>query len=167
MTGAVVWLTGLPASGKSTFAGRLRDELRERGITPCLLDSDELRSIIGPQLGYSDGDRAVFYAILARLAAELSRQGQIVVVAATANLRAYRAYAREVAPRFVEVWITTPLEECRRRDPKGLYANAERSPYLPGVSAPYEEPLDPEIRSCGADDRVALEQVIQKALGAG
>jgi adenylylsulfate kinase len=165
MTGSVVWLTGLPASGKSTLAGQLCDALRERGVTPCLLDSDELRKIIGQHLGYSEEDRQAFYASLARLAAELARQGLIVVVAATANLRTYRDYAREVSPRFLEVWVATPLEECRRRDPKGLYADASRLQHVPGVGAPYEEPLAADVQTFGRDDNTAIERVLSAVLG--
>lgn len=164
MTGSVVWLTGLPASGKSTLAGRLRDALQQHGMTPCLLDSDELRNIIGERLGYSEEDRGAFYAMLARLAAELARQGLIVLVAATANLRSYREHARAVAPRFVEVWVATPLEECQRRDPKGLYANADRLQQLPGVGVIYEEPLNPEVRTRGTDDAAVVEQVLRAVL---
>ena len=84
--------------------------------------------------------------MLARLAAELARQGLIVLVPATAHLLAYREHARRLAPRFLEVWVTTPLEECRRRDPKGLYAGADRLPgHMPGVDLPYEAPY---TRTC-------------------
>ncbi len=161
MSGAVVWFTGLPASGKSTLASEVQRRLRERGVTPCLLDGDVVRALLAPLLGYADQARTTFYTALASLAAELARQGLIVLVAATAHQREYRIRARELAPRFIEVWVTTPLEECQKRDVKGLYAAAAASPgTLPGAGVAYEAPAHAEVLATGGHDEQAVARVL-------
>jgi adenylylsulfate kinase len=162
MTGAVVWLTGLPSSGKSTLARAVQERLRSQGTSACTLDGDSLRAIIAVTLGYSDDDRRQFYAALARLAAELARQGLVVLVPATAHLREYRQAARQLAPRFIEVWVTTPLAECQRRDPKGLYEAAATTPgFLPGIHVRYEEPEHAEVLANGGEDAGAVERIVR------
>jgi adenylylsulfate kinase len=161
MSGVVVWFTGLPASGKSTLARHVQTRLRERGESACVLDSDSMRRLLAPMLGYSDDERAIFYEALAGLAAELASQGLTVLVSATAHRRTYRRRARELAPRFVEVWVATPLAECRARDDKGLYAAATLGPStLPGVGQPYEQPEHAEIRADGGRDTQAIERLL-------
>jgi adenylylsulfate kinase len=161
MTGLVVWITGLPSAGKTTLAEALRKRLVEMGVASCMLDGDVLRAIIAPTLGYSDADREAFYAALARLAAELAKQGLVALVPATAHLRKYRQNARQLAPRFVEVWVTTRLAECRQRDSKGLYASAVNSPgHLPGVDIGYEEPDHAEVLAAGGDDFAAITRIV-------
>ncbi|HEU4532908.1 MAG TPA: adenylyl-sulfate kinase, partial [Polyangiaceae bacterium] len=122
--GVVVWVTGLPASGKSTFGRALVEALKAEGRAACLLDGDEVRAALEPKPGYDDAGRDAFYGTLASLASLLSHQGLAVVVAATAHRRAYRERCREIAPAFVEVFVDVPLGECRRRDDKGLYEGA-------------------------------------------
>jgi adenylylsulfate kinase len=162
MTGAVVWLTGLPSSGKSTLARAVQDRLLSQGTSACTLDGDSLRAIIAPTLGYSDDDRREFYAALARLAAELARQGLTVLVPATAHLKEFRQTARQLATRFVEVWVTTPLAECQRRDPKGLYEAAGTTPgFLPGIHVRYEEPEHPEVLANGGEDAGAVDRIVR------
>jgi adenylylsulfate kinase len=161
MTGVVVWFTGLAASGKTTLAGRVRARLLAQATPTCTLDGDVLRGIIAPQLGYSDGERRQFYTALAKLAAELAEQGLIVLVPATAHLREYRQKARDLAPRFIEVWLKTPLAECERRDPKGLYAAATASPgHLPGVDVAYEEPTHAEVVVSQGEELSAIESIL-------
>ncbi|HKY36795.1 MAG TPA: adenylyl-sulfate kinase [Polyangiaceae bacterium] len=161
MTGAVVWFTGLPSSGKSTLAREVQRRLREQGATPCLLDGDAVRGLIAPRLGYSDEDRTAFYVALGGLSAELARQGLTVLVAATAPQREYRRRARKLAPSFIEVWVTTPLEECQGRDSKGLYAAATSKPgTLPGVGSAYEAPEHAEVLASGGQDDRAVEHVL-------
>lgn len=163
MTGVVVWFTGLPSSGKTTLAHRVRARLLGQGTPTCTLDGDVLRAIIVPRLGYSDADRRQFYTSLARLAAELAEQGLVVLVPATAHLREYRQNARQLAPRFVEVWLTTPLVECQQRDPKGLYATANAVPgagHLPGVDVPYEQPTHAEVVASDGADSAAIERIL-------
>jgi adenylylsulfate kinase len=166
--GVVVWFTGLPASGKTTLARRTATRFsREK---PILLDSDKLRTIVGPALGYDSRARGRFYRALAELAALLARQGHLVLVAATAHRRSYRAYAKELAPRFIEVFIDLPLATCARRDAKGLYRLAAKGKArsLPGVGAPYQPPLHPDVVARGGRDRAAVDRLLSllgKAVG--
>jgi adenylylsulfate kinase len=154
-SGVVVWFTGLPSSGKSTLARRTRAAL---GGGCVLLDGDEVRAELFPSLGYAAADRDAFYEALARLAALLARQGQVVLVAATAHRRAHRARARELAPRLVEVHVATLADECARRDAKGLYARAPRD--LPGGGLAYEVPEAAEIVARGGEDERAVRDVV-------
>ena len=120
MTGAVVWVTGLPAAGKSTFARRLRDRLRAGGVAAAVLDGDAVRAALVPAPGYDPEGRAAFYETLGNLALALASDGLAVVVAATAHRRAFRdrvrarlssgAEAGNGAPRFVEVLVDAPPE---------------------------------------------------------
>ena len=116
MTGAVVWFTGLPASGKSTLARAVAARLREARREPVVLDGDDVRAALVPSPGHDPSARDGFYRTLGGLAGMLAQDGLIVLVAATAHQRAWRAHARGLAPRFVEVYLATPLGECRRRD---------------------------------------------------
>lgn len=163
MSGAVVWLTGLPASGKSTAARLLVGLLRERDLPACLLDGDEVRAALVPRPGYSDRERDDFYATLSRLGALLAHQGLAVAVAATAHRRAHREDARRRAPRFFEVFVDPGRETCEARDPKGLYARARegRITGLPGVDAPYEAPRDPELVLSGGRDVRGIERLAE------
>lgn len=147
--GAIVWFTGLPASGKTTLARRVQAQLAQDARPAVLLDSDELREVLEVP-SYAPADRDRFYRALAGLAVLLARQGAVVLVAATAPLRVHRDRARQAlagAGGFVEVWVKTPLAECEARDPKGLYAKARRGEArdLPGIGLAYEEPLAPEV----------------------
>jgi adenylylsulfate kinase len=155
VTGAVVWFTGLPASGKSTLAARVHAQ-----VGGVFLDGDVFRDILGAH-AYAVADRDDVYRRLALLAALLARQGNIVFVAATAPQRAHRDKARAIAPRFIEVYVTTPLAECERRDPKGLYARARAGevPMLPGVGATYEAPRSPEVIATGGEDDDAVARL--------
>jgi adenylylsulfate kinase len=161
-TAAVVWFTGLPSSGKTTLAQRVRSRLLGAGGQPAVLDSDELRALV-PSLLFDDASRARFYEILAQLAALLARQGLTVLVAATTHRRALRRRARELAPRFVEVYVATPLDECERRDPKGLYARSRRGEVgqFPGVAEPYERPEAPDVVATGGHDDAAVDRVLE------
>jgi adenylylsulfate kinase len=157
--GIVVWFTGLPQSGKSTLATRVAQRLAPRHA--CLvLDSDALRRDL-QTTEYDPADRAGFYTRLATVAASSAEQGFIVLVAATANLRTYREQARARAPRFLEVWIRTPVEACEARDTKGLYAEARagHAPELPGIGAPYEPPLAAEVVADGGFDDAAAAEI--------
>jgi adenylylsulfate kinase len=155
VSGAVVWFTGLPASGKSTLAARVQAQLG--GV---FLDGDVFRDILGAH-AYAVADRDDVYRKLAMLAALLARQGNIVLVAATAPKRAHRDQARALSPRFIEVYLTTSLAEAERRDPKGLYARARAGevPMLPGVGATYEAPRSPEVIASGGHDDDAIARI--------
>jgi adenylylsulfate kinase len=158
----VVWLTGLPASGKSTLAERLAARLREARVPSVVLDGDEVRDVLVPRPGHDDAGRDAFYQTLGGLAALLAHRGLVAIVAATAHRRAWRDRARARATDFVEVHVATPLEECQRRDPKGLYARAEALPELPGVGVPYEAPLYPEVIAARGDEARAADAVLAR-----
>jgi adenylylsulfate kinase-like enzyme len=157
--GIVVWFTGLPQSGKSTLARRVRDRIAPHRSC-VLLDSDDVRIALGLHR-YGFGDRDAFYRMLAGLAGLLARDGHVVLVAATAPLRAYRAAARAQAPEFAEVWVRTPLAECEARDTKGLYARARRgeAPDLPGMGAAYQPPEAPDLVADGGHDDAAAAAI--------
>jgi adenylylsulfate kinase len=159
MTGVVAWFTGLPSSGKTTLAREVAGELRLRDIHAVLLDSDDLRASLVPPPGYDDTSRAQLYGTLARLAALIARQGHVVLVPATAHRRAFRDAARALAPAFVEVYVDTPLDECRRRDTKGLYAG--HAPQAPGVGLPYEPPVAADFH-VRPDDESSASQIAQR-----
>ena len=144
MSGCVVWLTGLPASGKSTIAAATCSVLRARHLECVTLDGDDVRKALVPAPGYDPRARAQFYETLARLAALLADQDAIVLVAATAHLRRFRDNARTLAPAFLEVFVDTPLAECKRRDPKGLYSGYSTD-LVPGVGTVYEPPERPDF----------------------
>lgn len=137
-----VWLTGLPASGKSAIARELLGALHSRGVDASLLESDVLRTQLTPHARYDEGERDFFYAALADIGAVLVARGRPVVFDATANRRRYRDAARERIARFCEVYVATPLEVCRARDPKGLYRAGGN---VPGSGAIYEPPPTPEL----------------------
>ena len=169
MTGAVVWVTGLPASGKSTLALRLRDRLRAAGVAAVVLDGDAVRAALVPAPGYEPAGRAAFYETLGNLALALAADGAVAIVAATAHRRAFRDRVRarlssagdpgEAAPRFFEVLVDVPAEVCATRDPKGLWARARGggAPELPGAALEYERPLAPEVVARGGEDEGAVE----------
>ncbi len=145
--GFAVWFTGLPASGKTTLAKILQQRLATQGVHLLILDSDELRRMFIPQSTYSPTERDWFYGVIAKLAAWLTANGINVLIAATANRRAYRQRAREQIGRFAEIYVRCAPEICRQRDPKGLYAAAQagRVENLPGAGDIFEPPLQPEL----------------------
>lgn len=146
-TGWVIWLTGLPASGKTTIAREVCRQLATQEIDSVLLDSDELRAVLTPIASYTSEERDFFYSEVVGLAELLSRQGLNIVIAATGNRRRYRENARNRLPHFMEVWVQCPVEICQMRDPKGLYADAGsyRNHHLPGVGADYEPPETADV----------------------
>ena len=157
--GAVAWITGLPASGKSTFARRLASRLRAASRPAVLLDGDAVRAALVPAPGYDEAGRAAFYETLGNLALALAADGLVVVVAATAHRRAFRDRVRARASRFVEVLVDVPAEACAARDPRGLWARARRgeAPDLPGAGVAYERPVAPEVVAAGGEDVAALD----------
>ncbi len=162
MMGVVVWFTGLPAAGKTTLAKAVKERLASLGYDCMLLDSDDIRARLLPDLGYNAPDRHYFYGLLARLAAWLAHEGKVVLVAATANRKSYRNNARELAPRFYEVFVDTPQKICAERDPKGLYqrASAADGDALPGVGVEYEAPRSPDVVAAGGHDEGAVEAIV-------
>ncbi|HTZ35819.1 MAG TPA: sulfate adenylyltransferase subunit CysN [Stellaceae bacterium] len=163
---AVVWFTGLSGSGKSTIANRLEQKLLALGAHSMLLDGDNIRHGLNRDLGFTDTDRVENIRRLGEVAKLMADAGLIVVCAFISPFRADRQMAREIAAPhpFVEVFVDTPLEECVRRDPKGLYAKAMAGgiPNFTGIDSPYEAPLDPELRlpTAGQTADALAEQLI-------
>jgi adenylyl-sulfate kinase len=149
--GATVWMTGLPGAGKSTIASGVEAALLGSGRSAYILDGDNLRHGLNGDLGFSAADRAENVRRTAEVSALLADAGVVVLVALVSPYRADREAARAIhAARglpFLEVHIATPLEECERRDPKGLYARARAGEIsgLTGVDDPYEPPVGAEV----------------------
>lgn len=143
----VVWILGLPASGKSTLAAQVLETLRGWGWPAAAVDSDEVRRALTPQPDYSPRERELVYRAMAWGAERLSASGVVAVVAATAHRRRQREWAREICGRLHLVWARCPLAVCRARDPKGLFAAAAADPdnTLPGAGEPFEEPVGAEV----------------------
>ena len=143
-----IWLTGLPASGKSTVVAALKPQLEGMGCAVEVLESDAVRRVLTPVPTYSHAERDLFYRALAFMGARLVAHGVTVIFDATANRRAYRDFARSVIPRFIEVAVECPLELCMQRDYKGTYRRGQEgeSTTVPGLQEPYEAPLNPEVR---------------------
>jgi adenylylsulfate kinase len=162
--GWALWLTGLPAAGKSVLARAIRQKLGDAGVNVVILDSDELRRILTPTPTYTAEERARFYRGLADFAALLVQYGVNVIIAATGNLRSYRQAAREQIALFAEVWVRCPVAVCRARDLKGLYAQADAGTIhdLPGADAPYEPPEAPEV--VVDTDEVAVAEAVDRIL---
>jgi adenylylsulfate kinase len=145
--GFAVWLTGLPASGKSTIAEALHRQLTGRNVNVAVLESDALRRILTPNPGYGDAERDAFYAGMAYIGGLLTRHGVSVIFDATANRRAYRDRARRQIPCFLEVHVDCPMAVCESRDPKGIYRRGRegKAPNVPGLHTEYEPPLRPDL----------------------
>jgi adenylylsulfate kinase len=149
-----VWITGLPASGKSTVTAALVRQLRKRRIDIAVLESDALRKMFQAEPTYDERDREYFYGSLAFVGRILTEHGVPVIFDATANRRSYRDRARQQIPRFVEVFVDSPLETCIRRDPKGIYKKAREghATQVPGVQSTYEPPEKPDVLIHGDRD---------------
>lgn len=149
--GFVVWLTGLPASGKTTVAKRLEKYLRNRGFRVELLDGDEVRRWLSPEAGFSREDRERHLRRVAYVSKLLARNGVAVIASFVSPYRSVRGQARKLIEdeglKFIEVYVRCSLEECIRRDPKGLYRRAINGEIkdMTGIQDPYEEPLNPEV----------------------
>jgi bifunctional enzyme CysN/CysC len=146
--GAVVWLTGLPASGKSTLARALERRLFSQGGSPVLLDGDTLRAGLNGDLGFSAEDRAENIRRLAEVATHLARNGHIAIVAAVSPSAEDRSTARRIADTtFREIYVATPVEVCESRDPKGHYAKARTGALsnFTGTGGDYQAPTDSEL----------------------
>jgi adenylylsulfate kinase len=136
-----IWITGLPASGKSTIASSLKQLLADRGVDVEVLESDALRQALGGS--YDETGRDAFYQRMVWIGTLLVKHGVPVIFDATANRRRYRDAARRQIAPFFEVFVDVPLEVCMARDPKGIYRNAAGD--VPGLHAAYEPPENPDI----------------------
>ena len=163
-----LWFTGLSGSGKSTVASLLEKRLHALGRHTYTLDGDNVRHGLNRDLGFTEADRAENIRRVAEVARLMVDAGLIVIVAFISPFRAERQAARSLFAdgEFVEVFVDTPIDECERRDPKGLYAKA-RSGALPnftGIDSPYERPQSPDIHlpTAGRSPADCAEQVFAR-----
>jgi adenylylsulfate kinase len=145
--GFTLWFTGLSGAGKTTLAEIVERMLRQRGRRVELLDGDVVRTHLSKGLGFSREDRDINILRIGFVCRMLARNGVIAIASAISPYRETRDQVRSMSDDFVEVFVDTPLEECRRRDVKGLYRQAltGKIPAFTGVSDPYEPPLAAEI----------------------
>ena len=151
MIGFTLWFTGLSGSGKTTIADLVAPALEQRGLLVEKLDGDVVRTQLSHGLGFSKEDRDANVERIGWVASRLTRHGAAVIVSAISPYAEARHTARALVEPygpFVEIHVATPVEECERRDVKGLYAKARAGeiPSFTGVSDPYEEPANPELR---------------------
>ncbi len=168
--GVCIWFTGLSGAGKSTTAEVLTELLLENGRQSTLLDGDVVRTHLSKGLGFSKEDRDVNIRRIGFVAAEIVRHGGVAICAAVSPYRATRNDVRNMvgSDQFVEIFVDTPLEECERRDAKGIYAQARRGEIknFTGIDDPYETPLNPEIildtsgNSAEANARIVLNTLV-------
>jgi bifunctional enzyme CysN/CysC len=169
-SGATLWFTGLPASGKSTIAAGVESELLSQRRSAYVLDGDNLRHGLNGDLGFSAEDRAENVRRTAEVSALLADAGVVVLVALVSPYRADRAAARAAHESrglpFLEVHVATSLEECEARDPKGLYARARSGELrgLTGIDDPYEPPEEPELVVGGGGE--PTDEAIARVLAA-
>ena len=167
-----LWLTGLSGAGKSTLAYRLEQALVQRGRAAYVLDGDNVRQGLSRDLGFTPDERHENIRRVAEVAALMNDAGLIVVTAFISPYRNDRAVARAIvgAGRFMEVFLDASLEQCERRDPKGLYRRARRGEIaqFTGVAAPYEAPHEPELVLHTGEQGVeaSLERLLERALQA-
>ncbi|MCG5432087.1 adenylyl-sulfate kinase [Mycobacterium sp. MYCO198283] len=167
--GATLWFTGLPASGKSTVAVAVERALVEQGRVAYLLDGDNLRHGLSDDLGFSPGDRAENIRRVGHLTRLLADAGVVALASLVSPLRSDREIARALNDAaklpFLEIYVATPLAECEKRDPKGLYKRARAGELkgLTGVEAPYEPPEHPDLvlDTTGADVDQLVAQVLE------
>jgi adenylylsulfate kinase len=160
---AVIWFTGLSGSGKSTIANYVADQLRHRGFRVERLDGDSVRHIF-PEIGFTRPERDAHIRRVGFLAGKLEEHGVFVVGSFVSPYEESRQFVRSLCRSFIEVYVSTPLDECERRDVKGLYARARRGEIknFTGISDPYEPPKRPElvIDTRGITVEAAGEQVL-------
>lgn len=147
MKGFTLWFTGLSGSGKSTLARKVEGILLERGINVEVLDGDEVRENLSKGLGFSKEDRDTNIRRIGYVCRLLSRNGAVAISAAISPYASVRKEVRDSIDRFVEVYVSCPLDVLTERDPKGLYAKALSGEIknFTGVSDPYEAPENPEV----------------------
>jgi adenylylsulfate kinase len=173
MSGMVIWITGLPGSGKSTVA----DGIKKAQPEFVVLRMDEFRKVVTPEPTYSESERDILYRAIVYFAKQLSDLGQKVIIDATGNRRTWRELARRLIPDYREVYLRCGKELCMLREqeradshgaPRDVYKKGAEGWPVPGAGAPYEEPLNPEVEidtgTTSVEDAVAI---IQKAVLSG
>ena len=168
MDSIALWITGLPGSGKSTIA----EEMKNLHPDFVMLRMDALRKIVTPQPTYSDSERDIVYRCLVYTASVFTAQGHTVIIDATGNLRKWRDLARQIIPRYAEIYLKCPIEVCieremRRSETRGapgkIYQKGKAGWPVPGISVPYEEPLNPELLI--AADRTSVVEAVEMIEG--
>jgi adenylylsulfate kinase len=161
-----VWFTGLSGSGKSTLAFAVEEALIRRGVAAYVLDGDNIRFGLNRDLGFSPQDRTENIRRIGEVCRLFQDAGVVVLTAFISPYVADREQVRALHPagRFVEVYVDTPIEVCEQRDVKGLYAKARAGeiPDFSGVSAPYEPPIDPELR---IDTSMPVDNCVEAIIG--
>jgi adenylylsulfate kinase len=166
-----IWVTGLPASGKSTLVASLKTQLAARQVDVAVLESDVLRHIFTPNPRYDEQGREAFYRQIVYVGTLLTQHGVPVIFDATANRRCYRGHARTQIPQFLEVYLDCPLETCMARDPKGIYRKGREgsAETVPGLQATYEPPESPDVVVQGDREipELAARRIIAKLVDRG
>ena len=171
--GVVLWFTGLSGSGKSTLAREVEKKLHQSGRLSYVLDGDNIRFGLNRNLGFSPADRAENIRRIGEVAKLFADAGVITLTAFISPYRADRDMARQLvkAGEFIEIFVDCPLEECEKRDVKGLYQKARNGEIkeFTGISAPYEKPEDPEMVIETARESLdqSAEQVVQYLINHG
>lgn len=162
----MIWFTGLSGSGKSTIAIALERELQKRGLLCRILDGDNIRSGINNNLGFSAEDRVENIRRIAEVGKLFVDTGIITIAAFISPNNEIREMATDIIGKedFVEIYVSTPLEECEKRDVKGLYAKARRGEIknFTGISAPFEAPAHPALSL--DTSRLSLEESVNRLL---
>lgn len=169
-----IWVTGLPGSGKSSIARQLRTRLRIMGIDVMSLELDKIRKVVTPEPTYTEEERVIVYRALAYMAHKLTQVNMNVIIDATANKQEFRDLARELIPRFLEVYVKCPLDEAMKREkrrivrysPKGIYNKGKtgESKTVPGLNVDYEIPPNPEVVI--ESDKVSVSEGVHSILSA-
>ncbi|MGB6786161.1 MAG: adenylyl-sulfate kinase [Nitrosotalea sp.] len=161
-----MWITGLPASGKSTIAGLVKNYLKSKNMPVMILDGDELRKTLSSDCDYTEQGRKEHNRRVIEIAKLLVKNDITTIIPLISPYRETRELARKEIPNFVEVYIKASLETCIKRDPKGLYQKAKAGEVknMTGISSPYEEPTNPEIilDTENSTPQESLDALIQK-----
>ncbi len=160
----MLWFTGLSGSGKSTIAVRVHEELARRGVEVEYIDGDALREVF-PDTGFTRAEREEHLRRTGYMASRLAAHGVTVVASFVSPYRESREFIRKQCREFVEIYVATPLEECERRDVKGLYARARRGEIknFTGIDDPYETPENPELTL--DTHALSVEECVHRVIG--
>ncbi|OYT38464.1 MAG: adenylyl-sulfate kinase [Desulfurococcales archaeon ex4484_58] len=165
--GFVLWFTGLPGSGKTTIASRVAEVLKSKGYRVELIDGDWARKTVSVGSGFTREERMIHLKRIAWIARLLARNGVIVLCSFVSPYREARKMIREIIEEevpFTEIYVYCPLEECIRRDPKGLYRKALKGEikHFTGITDPYEEPENPDLKL--DTHKESIEECVNKVL---
>jgi len=165
--GWAIWITGLPASGKSTIAKKLKEDLRKKGVEVTILESDELRKILTPNPTYSEEERDIFYRNIIYMGKLLINKGANIIIDATGHKKTWRETARNEYAYFLEIYLKCPLDICKKRDPKKIYFLGEigQNKHVPGLQEPYEEnDVSDLIINCTDTPEINVKKIYDKLL---